>query len=120
MHPQIQAAVEELGRENEHLTPTVLGHWADIVELFLRYDADPRVNRESPINSRIRETFSEAPEIARKLEKCLATTSRKWRRISKFIAPQGGPPPTPSFELAKTILSESFGFRRAQWKRVLK
>jgi hypothetical protein len=67
----------------------LLGHWAAIVETFIAHDADPVVNRNSPLGSKIREIFAPwMPQRAKELEKQLKRTRRRWSSIGKFITPR--------------------------------
>ncbi|KAJ1324127.1 ankyrin repeat domain-containing protein 50 [Microdochium nivale] len=66
-----------------------LEHWAIIVDVLISHDADPRVNQDSPLGSKIRETFGSVfPERARAFEKRLNRTKRRWSRLGRFITPR--------------------------------
>ena len=66
----------------------ILEYWSDIAEVFIRYEANPRINRDSEIGSCIREAFGEwVPERARELEKWIKRSKRRWTLIRKFLVP---------------------------------
>ncbi|TAQ86208.1 hypothetical protein B7494_g5468 [Chlorociboria aeruginascens] len=67
----------------------ILLHWAEIVEVFISHEADPLINRDSPMASKIREIFGPSmPHKARDLEKLLKRTRKRWSTIGKFITPR--------------------------------
>ena len=67
----------------------LLGHWAAIVDTFIAHDADPVLNRNSPLASKIREVFGPwMPQRAKELEKKLKRTRNRWSSIGKFITPR--------------------------------
>ncbi|KAI0098831.1 hypothetical protein GGR51DRAFT_537125 [Nemania sp. FL0031] len=65
-----------------------LNHWASLIEIFIKMGADPRMNRNSEQGSCIREAFGWLlPSRAKKLEKLLNTSKRRWSLARRFILP---------------------------------
>jgi hypothetical protein len=77
----------------------MLGHWSDIAEILIRHGADPLINRDSQIGSRIREAFgTHVPDRAKDLERLLKRTQRRWSSLGKFLVPSLKARPPPSLE----------------------
>ncbi|RYO88064.1 hypothetical protein DL766_007115 [Monosporascus sp. MC13-8B] len=77
----------------------IMSHWADIIEAFITHDADPLMNRNSPLGSRIREILGHmTPQRAKDLEKRLKQTKRRWSTLGKFITPRNWKLEKPTFE----------------------
>jgi hypothetical protein len=76
----------EMEDNQKHL---LLEHWADIVAVFIAHEADPLVNRDSVMSSKIREIFGPSmPQRAKDLETQLKQTRRRWSSLKKFITPR--------------------------------
>ncbi|KAH6962653.1 hypothetical protein BKA56DRAFT_679438 [Ilyonectria sp. MPI-CAGE-AT-0026] len=63
-------------------------HWSSIVELFILADADPRMNRNSPLGSMVRDAFGILlPNRSKYLEKLISRKKKRWSLLGKFITP---------------------------------
>lgn len=66
-----------------------LEHRSLIVEDFIKHDANPKANRNSPLGSRIREAFGKhAPDRARSLEAMIKRSHKKWLAAGKISLPK--------------------------------
>ncbi|PON28461.1 hypothetical protein TGAM01_v202955 [Trichoderma gamsii] len=75
----------------------LLEHWSNVVELFIDHGANPLVNHDSPIYSRIREAFGDfQPDRARYLEKKISRS--KTRMLTSGTLPTR-PPSTNDLDL---------------------
>jgi hypothetical protein len=65
----------------------LLLHWAQIIDEFIKHDADPYANKNGPCANAIREAFgSEMPKVARAFEDRLNKSQRVWVRLGKFLS----------------------------------
>ncbi|KXH41362.1 hypothetical protein CNYM01_10776 [Colletotrichum nymphaeae SA-01] len=69
-----------------------LRYWAQIIELFIQYGADPRINRNSEQGSYIREAFGALlPNEARRLDKQMTRKKHLWSAKGRFLHPPQAP-----------------------------
>lgn len=84
---------------SEELMISVLKAWALVIMEFILHSADPRVNRNSPVASCIREAFGALlPDEAKKLEKSLRSSKRRLSALGKLFLPPSKPTVPPSVE----------------------
>ena len=75
---------DESSAENKD---ALLLHWSNILEEFIKHNAYPYGNRDSPNANAIRTAFGrDLPLRAKKLEEMLSKSQRRWCKLRKVLS----------------------------------